>query len=170
MSVIKVSMSYDSTKNVYTIEGLKKNPPVEVWAHILDTIKKETDTEQLFDLTVKLVGKDSVETLPLKDFIKRVEKEVGMPESVENCDTVEEVFSNCIIRLTFYLSNGSMLQAECSLDTARAVMEAYEKPETRPCEFALFLDIHDRHYAIPYNNIIAAYCDFMDEGSEPHDK
>jgi hypothetical protein len=170
MSVIKVSMSYDSATNVYTIEGLKKNPPVEVWAHILDTIKKETDTKQLFDLTVKLVGKDSVETLSLKDFVKRVEKEVGMPESVEDCDTVEEAFSNCIIRLTFYLSNGGMLQAECNLDTARAVMEAYEKPDLRPDRCALFQDIHERHYAIPYDNIIAAYCDFINEGSELHDK
>ena len=27
MSFIKVEMSYDSASNVYTIKGLKKNPP-----------------------------------------------------------------------------------------------------------------------------------------------
>lgn len=167
MSVIKVEMSYDSESNVYTIKGLKKNPPAEVLAHILDTIKNETDHSQLFDLTIKLVGKNSVETMSIQDFIKRVEKDFKENEKETGED---QPTPRCVIRLTFYLSNGSMLQAECDLDTARDVMEAYEKPETRPREHALFQDIHDRHYAIPYNNIIAAYCDFIDEGSELHDK
>lgn len=166
MSFIKVEMSYDSKSNVYTIKGLKKNPPAEVLAHILDTIKNDTDHTQLFDLTIKLVGKDSVETMPIQDFIKRVEKDLKETEKETEED---QPTPECVIRITFYLSNGSMLQAECSLDTARDVMEAYEKPETRPVEHALFQDIYTRHYAIPYANIVAAYCDFIDEGSELHD-
>ena len=166
MSVIKVEMSYDSKSNVYTIKGLKKNPPVEVLAHILDTIKNEADPSQLFDLTIKLVEKNSVETMPIQDFIKRVEKDLKENEKETKND---QPTPRCIIRITFYLSNGGMLQAECDLDTAHDVMNAYEKPETRPVEHALFQDIHDRHYAIPYTNIVAAYCDFIEEGSELHD-
>lgn len=166
MSLIKVEMSYDSKSNVYTIKGLKKNPPAEVLVHILDTIKNETDHSQLFDLTIKLVGKNSVETMPIQDFIKRVEKDLKENKKETKDD---QPTPRCVIRITFYLSNGGMLQAECDLDTAREVMEAYEKPETREIEHALFSDIHDRHYAIPYANITAAYCDFIDEGSELHD-
>ena len=166
MSVIKVEMSYDSKSNVYTIKGLKKNPPVEVLAHILDTIKNEADPSQLFALTIKLVEKNSVETMSIQDFIKRVEKDLKENEKETKND---QPTPRCVIRITFYLSNGSMLQAECDLDTAHDVMDAYEKPKTRPVEHALFQDIHDRHYAIPYANIVAAYCDFIEEGSELHD-
>lgn len=165
MSVIKVSLEYDHDKNMYTIKGLKKNAPAEVLERILETIKDETHTRDIHDLTIKLVGKDEVEVLSLQEFLKRIEESVK-----ENKKEDDQPTPGCIIRITFYLSNGGMLQAECNLDTARDVMEAYEKPETRPCEFALFSDIHERHYAIPYDNITAAYCDFMDEGSELHDK
>lgn len=166
MSLITVEISYDSEANVYTIKGLKKNPPAEVLAHILDTIKNETDPSQLFDLTIKLVGKNGVETMSIQDFIKRIEKDLKENEKEPKND---QPTLRCVIRITFYLSNGSMLQAECDLDTAHDVMDAYEKPETRPVEHALFQDIHDRHYAIPYANIVAAYCDFIGEGSELHD-
>ena len=166
MSVIKVEMSYDSASNVYTIKGLKKNPPAEVLVHILDTIKNEVEPSQLFDLTIKLVEKNSVETMSIQDFIKRVEKDLKENEKETKTD---QPTPSCVIRITFYLSNGSMLQAECDLETAHDVMDAYEKPETRPVEHALFQDIHDRHYAIPYTNIVAAYCDFIEGGSELHD-
>ena len=166
MSVIKVEMSYDSKSNVYTIKGLKKNPPAEVLMHILDTIKNEVEPSQLFDLTIKLVEKNNVETMYIQDFIKRVEKALKENEKETKND---QPTPRCVIRMTFYLSNGGMLQAECDLDTAHDVMNAYEKPETRPAEHALFQDIHDRHYAIPYTNIVAAYCDFIAGGSELHD-
>ena len=166
MSLQRIEMHYDGVENMFSVKGFNDNVTAEALMHILETIKDNTPNSALFDVRIKLIGKNKkdVEILTIKEFTKRIEDMVS-----EEKDAIKNAASNATIRITLYLSNGSMLQAECDLDTARDVMEAYEKPETRPREHALFSDIHDRHYAIPYANIVAAYCDFIDEGSELHD-
>ena len=166
MSLQRIEMHYDGVENMFSVKGFNDNVTAEALMHILETIKDNTPNSALFDVRIKLIGKNKkdVEILTIKEFTKRIEDMVA-----EEKNTVENAASNAVIRITFYLSNGSMIQAECDIPTAHDVMNPYEKPELRECLFILFSDIHDRHYAIPYDNITAVYCDYLEKGSELHD-
>lgn len=170
MSLQKIEMCYDGTENIFSIKGLNKNTSPEALVHVLETIKDNTPKNALFDVRIKLIGdhKKNPEILTIKELTDRIKEYTA---SFKDEDVTEDMPLKGTIQITFYLSNGCTLVTECGVPTAHEVMMPYEKPELRgTCPFMLFSDVHDRHYAIPYNNVTAAYCDFLEEGSETHDK
>ena len=157
MAMVKVSMQYDSKNNTFIVKGLKKTAPAEVLERILETIKEEADPNSLHDLTIKLMGEQEVAILSLKDFTTLVQETLEEITKEELEDTVE---------ITFYLKSGCTLFAAVNIDTASYIMSEYEGESERTSNMALFTDINNRHYAIPFDNIVAAYCDYIKKDAE----